>query len=118
MSKKSRGAIRDNLARVLDPPPAPRKRGAHLDGLLNEYAPPETAAPKSEPPASSSSQSASPTESTSHAESASLAPVPDLALRGASLAENTSPARDTGLTEKTLDLWAGMTELHTGYLRL
>lgn len=41
MSKKSRAAIRDNLARALEPPVPTRKRGANLDGLLNEYAPPE-----------------------------------------------------------------------------
>lgn len=41
MSKKSRVAIRDNLARALEPPTPTRKRGTNLDGLLNEYAPPE-----------------------------------------------------------------------------
>jgi hypothetical protein len=42
MSKKSREAIRNNLAQALSPPPAPqRKRGSNLDGLLDEYAPPE-----------------------------------------------------------------------------
>lgn len=41
MSKKSRGAIKDNLARAIAPPTSTRKRGANLDGLLNEYAPPE-----------------------------------------------------------------------------
>src|ERR1051326_7207922 len=114
MSKKSRGAIRDTLARVLAPP-APRKRGASLDGLLNEYAPPEAAAPKPEPPVVSQSQSESLTQSTSLVESASLAPEPILAPRNASLAEGTSPVHNTGLEEKTLDLWAGVTELHTGY---
>ena len=41
MSKKSREAIRNNLAQALAPPTPPRKRSAHLDGLLDEYAPPE-----------------------------------------------------------------------------
>lgn len=41
MSKKSREAILSNLSRVLDPPAPPRRRGANLDGLLNEYSPPE-----------------------------------------------------------------------------
>ncbi len=43
MSKKSREAIRDNLARAIAPPPVPAtsKRSAHLDGLLDEYAPAE-----------------------------------------------------------------------------
>jgi hypothetical protein len=39
MSKKSREAIRGNLARAMSPPT--RKRGANLDGLLDEYSPPE-----------------------------------------------------------------------------
>lgn len=42
MSKKSREAIRDNLARAIAPPiPTTSKRSAHLDGLLDEYAPAE-----------------------------------------------------------------------------
>jgi DNA-binding Lrp family transcriptional regulator len=42
MSKKSREAIRDNLARAIAPPPVTTsKRSAHLDGLLDEYAPVE-----------------------------------------------------------------------------
>jgi DNA-binding Lrp family transcriptional regulator len=44
MSKKSREAIRNNLERAIAPPTSARKRGANLDGLLEEYAPPE--APK------------------------------------------------------------------------
>jgi hypothetical protein len=39
MSKKSREAIRNNLAQALVPPA--RKRSAHLDNLLEEFAPPE-----------------------------------------------------------------------------
>jgi hypothetical protein len=39
-------------------------------------------------------------------------------LRGASLAPERSLVPDTRLEEKTLDLWAGVGELHTGYLRL
>jgi len=39
MGKKSREAINSNLKKVLDPPRP--KRASHLDGLLNEYAPPE-----------------------------------------------------------------------------
>ncbi len=39
MSKKSREAINSNLKKVLDPPRP--KRASHLDGMLNEYAPPE-----------------------------------------------------------------------------
>ena len=45
MSKKSREAILSNLSRVLDPPAPPRRRGANLDGLLNEYSPPEQEKP-------------------------------------------------------------------------
>lgn len=45
MSKKSREAILSNLSRVLDPPAPPRRRGANLDGLLNEYAPPDQEKP-------------------------------------------------------------------------
>jgi hypothetical protein len=41
MSKKSREAIRNNLAQAISPPLPQRKRGSHLDGLLDEYAPPE-----------------------------------------------------------------------------
>ncbi|HEX7318667.1 MAG TPA: hypothetical protein VF297_32460 [Pyrinomonadaceae bacterium] len=48
MSKKSREAILSNLSRVLDPPAPPRRRGANLDGLLNEYSPPEQE--KAQPP--------------------------------------------------------------------
>lgn len=44
MSKKSREAIRGNLARAIAPPTPTRKRSAHLDGLLDEYAPPEAKA--------------------------------------------------------------------------
>jgi hypothetical protein len=42
MSKKSREAIRNNLAQAISPPISQRKRGSHLDGLLDEYAPPES----------------------------------------------------------------------------
>ena len=41
MSKKSREAIRSNLAQAISPPTPQRRRSAHLDGLLDEYAPPE-----------------------------------------------------------------------------
>jgi DNA-binding Lrp family transcriptional regulator len=41
MSKKSREAIRNNLAQAIAPPMSSRKRSSHLDGLLDEYAPPE-----------------------------------------------------------------------------
>jgi hypothetical protein len=41
MSKKSREAIRNNLAHAISPPLPQRKRSSHLDGLLDEYAPPE-----------------------------------------------------------------------------
>ncbi len=42
MSKKSREAIRNNLAQAIAPPLAStRKRSSHLDGLLDEYAPPD-----------------------------------------------------------------------------
>ena len=43
MSKKSREAIRSNLERAIAPPERSGKRSAHLDGLLDEYAPPEQA---------------------------------------------------------------------------
>jgi len=42
MSKKSREQIRNNLEAAMSPP---RKRGANLDGLLDEYAPPDDSAP-------------------------------------------------------------------------
>jgi hypothetical protein len=45
MSKKSREAIRNNLATAISPPSPHRKRGANLDGLLDEYAPPDLPAP-------------------------------------------------------------------------
>jgi hypothetical protein len=118
MSKKSREAIKDNLARAIAPPTPPRKRSAHLDGLLDEYAPPEAAVQTQTQPPPSPSQPASLSQSTSHVESASLAPVADLATRGASLADSTSLAPRERLADKTIDLWAGVTELHTGYLRL
>lgn len=41
MSKKSREAIKGNLARAIAPPTPTRKRASHLDGLLEEYAPPD-----------------------------------------------------------------------------
>ncbi len=43
MSKKSRAAIRNNLQQAIAPPPGPRNRSSHLDGLLEEYAPREDA---------------------------------------------------------------------------
>ena len=65
MSKKSREAIRANLGRVLDPPPAPsRKRGANLDGLLNEYSPPEPEKTQPQPVAPTPAES--PVTQTSH----------------------------------------------------
>jgi hypothetical protein len=66
MSKKSREAILSNLSRVLDPPAPPRRRGANLDGLLNEYSPPEQE--KSQPPSSALVPTAaeSPVTETSH----------------------------------------------------
>ncbi len=42
MSKKSREAIRNNLAQALNPPAPTRKRSEHLDGLLDVYAPPQS----------------------------------------------------------------------------
>src|ERR1044072_1018104 len=51
MSKKSRETILSNLSRVLDPPAPTRRRGANLDGLLNEYAPPEQEKPGPQSPA-------------------------------------------------------------------
>jgi hypothetical protein len=124
MSKKSRETILSNLSRVLDPPAPSRRRGANLDGLLNEYSPPEQEKSKpdslavSSASASSSAPDASHTSDASLTQGASLAPEPDLALRGASLAPEGSLAPATQLEEKTLDLWAGVSELHTGYLRL
>lgn len=135
MSKKSREAILSNLSRVLDPPSSGRRRGANLDGLLNEYAPPESNRPQAQSPTTTPAPSTSLvsntsltlnnslTESTSlipeirHTESASLAPEATLALRDASLASNVSLVDGVELAEKSLDLWAGVGELHTGYLR-
>lgn len=45
MDKKSREAIRNNLASAISPPASQRRRGAHLDSLLDEYAPPDDPAP-------------------------------------------------------------------------
>ncbi len=124
MSKKSRETILSNLSRVLDPPAAPRRRGANLDGLLKEYSPPEQEKQKPDLPSIGTVPAESPTpdaslaSDTSLARSARLAPESDLALRGARLAPEGSLAPDTRLEEKTLDLWAGVGELHTGYLRL
>ena len=69
MSKKSREAILSNLSRVLDPPALPRRRGANLDGLLNEYSPPEQEKPKPPSPTSAPTPAAdeSPVTETSHA---------------------------------------------------
>src|SRR3712207_2984437 len=71
MSKKSREAILSNLSRVLDPPSPTRRRGANLDGLLNEYAPPEKEpAPPPQSPAPTTPPAAplaeSPVTETSH----------------------------------------------------
>ena len=135
MSKKSRDAILSNLSKVLDPP-SPRRRGANLDGLLNEYAPPEqekttrpSPAPDPSPSPSLSSNASLPppvshasgvslTPNASHTPSESLAPEPPEALRGESLVSHGSLTPDAWQDETTVDLWAGVGELHTGFLRL
>ena len=63
MSKKSREAIRNNLAQAIAPPTssAARKRGAHLDGLLDEYAPPEASGGETVLPLQSVTPQAAPT---------------------------------------------------------
>lgn len=66
MSKKSREAILSNLSRVLDPPAPPRRRGANLDGLLNEYSPPEQEKPQPLSPAPPSTADESPVREISH----------------------------------------------------
>jgi hypothetical protein len=87
MSKKSRDAIRNNLERAIAPPT--RKRSSHLDGLLDEYAPPEDSSPS--PNVSHASQS-------------------NYALRGVSHAPRGSHAPNVGLEVKSSDLWASVPE--------
>lgn len=99
MSKKSRAAIKDNLARALEPPAPARKRGANLDGLLNEYAPPEDAAA---PPLSDSRRDKAPSyhEAPSSHEGASSRVAPSSIaaqpLRGGGATRREAPARDEG----------------------
>ncbi len=95
MSKKSREAIRSNLERAISPPPQPRKRGSNLDGLLDEYAPPDDA---------------SPTSRVSHTPNVSLTPERDYALRGVSHASRVSHAPNVSLDAKISDLWASIPE--------
>jgi hypothetical protein len=95
MSKKSREAIRNNLAQAIAPPVPAKKRGAHLDGLLDEYSPPE--------------------ERTSARE---LSPTPnvsptlehDYALRGVSHTPPVSLTPNVVHETKPADIWASVPE--------
>lgn len=89
MSKKSREAIRNNLERAIAPPPAVRKRSAHLDGLLDEYAPPEELSP---------TPNVSPT------------PERNYALRGVSLAPRVSLTPNVTHEAKPADIWTSVPE--------
>lgn len=99
MSKKSRAAIRDNLARALEPPPPARKRSTTLDGLLNEYAPPEETVPAT---LSDVSKGTAPSwsEGASLHEGASprVAPSPKRAqpLHGEGASQHGAPSRNEG----------------------
>jgi hypothetical protein len=129
MSKKSRDAIRSNLAKVLEPPPPPvaRRRGANLDGLLNEYAPPDQApehaqspAPTPEIPraAESPAESAAPETIAAPAESASQANDLLAGRQIAAPAESASPAINAAhVSRPQADLLAGLPQVR-GYLRL
>lgn len=99
MSKKSRAAIRDNLARALEPPTPARKRGANLDGLLNEYAPPEEPAT---PALSDANKNRPPShyEAPTQNEGASLRVAPSSKhiqpLRREGAAQREAPTQDEG----------------------
>ncbi|MCP9496822.1 MAG: hypothetical protein MSG64_20485 [Pyrinomonadaceae bacterium MAG19_C2-C3] len=95
MSKKSREAIRNNLANAIAPPVPAKKRGAHLDGLLDEYSPPEERA---------SARELSPTPNVSPT------PEPDYALRGVSHAPNVSLTPNVTHDAKPADIWASVPE--------
>ena len=102
MSKKSREAIRSNLAQAIAPPPTQtRKRGTNLDGLLDEYAPPDDASP---------TPNVSHTPDVSHAPDVSPTPETSYALRGVSLAPRVSHTPAVEHEPKAADLWAGVPE--------
>lgn len=141
MSKKSRETILSNLSRVLDPPAPTRRRGANLDGLLNEYSPPEqekalasssTPAPESLSPVPVSNPAefatqenfASPAinatqeEIAAPAEIASPANEPQEGRQIAAPAEIASPAINAAhISRPQPDLLAGLPQVR-GYLRL
>ena len=128
MSKKSRDAIRSNLAKVLEPPlPVARRRGASLDGLLNEYAPPDQAptpvqspapAPEISRNAGSSADSAAPEIIAAPAEIAGPANDPQIGRQIAAPVESASPAINAAhVSRPQADLLAGLPQVR-GYLRL
>ncbi|MDQ3258672.1 MAG: replication protein, partial [Acidobacteriota bacterium] len=59
MSKNSREVIKDNLARAIAPPSRTGQRSVHLDGLLDEYSPPEQGSSITQPSAINEKNTAS-----------------------------------------------------------
>lgn len=98
MSKKSREAIKANLARAIAPPKSASKRLSNLDGLLDEYSPPD--AEGIQPPVISapetSSHEAAPSESAPPAESEAGAKNGPQPLRNEPAAESAPPAESEG----------------------
>jgi DNA-binding Lrp family transcriptional regulator len=99
MSRKSRVAIKENLARALEPPSPARKRGPNLDGLLDQYAPPEEPAA---PALSDAKRDTSPSlrEAPPLHEGASPHEAPSSKstqpLRGGGASRSEAPASDAG----------------------
>lgn len=107
MSKKSREAIKANLERAIAPsvPSQPSKRSSHLDGLLDEYAPPEESNPPLSPtPNVSLTPDLSPTPNAWHT------PRHDYALRGVGHASRAWHTPNVRLNENQVDLWASVPE--------
>lgn len=90
---------------------------AVFDKFFGAEASPVSQPPAETPPVASAhhAKTPAPTPDTSLPRNISLPPETPLALRGASLTPDTSLTPDAG---HSLDLWAGIGELHTGYLRL
>lgn len=100
------------MERAISPSAPPSKRSAHLDGLLDEYAPPEEAkTPLSLTSGEGLKQNLSPSPS------ARLSPEHDYALRGESLALGDSLAFNEGLNRQMVNLWASVPEMK-GYAKL
>lgn len=105
MSNKSRETIKANLARAIAPPTPASKRVNNLDGLLDEYSPPE---PKeSRPPvilaSGSLAQGAAPTESVAPTDSVAGAKNAPQPLRNAGATESVAPAESVGATALSWD---------------